>query len=490
MAYFEELKGELPGSLAEITHVPGVGPKKAKLIYQELGVTSLAELRQALTDHKLRDLPGMGVKTEANIERGVALLERSQGQLLLNEAVPVAERFINYLGQAPEVLAAEIVGSLRRRQETVGQIELLCSTRKPAVVAERFCSLAEVREVVVCGDRQCIVLLDSGFQVDMRLVAPEEFGAALQYFTGSKAHNLRLQERAEKRGHKIDGSGAFAVEADVYQAIGLPWIDPALREDTGELEAALARELPSLISLEDIRGDLHVHTEASDGQSTLLEMVDYARALGYQYLAISDHAFQLRIAGGLTTAEFEAQWHQISKINGKLDGFQVLRAVELNIDSDGEVDFPAEFLDRYDLVTASIHSGFSQDRRQLTERMLAAIANPHVDVIAHPTGRILGRRDPYDLDLEAVFKAAAATGTALELNAFPDRLDLKDTHLREAHRLGCRFAINTDAHHSGQLTYMRYGVDTARRGWLAPEDVINTYPLDRLQRWLAGEHPA
>ena len=496
MEYFEELKAKIPESLAELTHVSGLGPKKAKLVYDELGIVGLDDLREAVSEKKLRSLPGMGAKTEANIARGLELLERSRGRLLLNEAVPAAEIFIDYLKGEPGVGALEAAGSLRRRQETVGDIDLLCAADDPADVAERFCSHPEVELVTARGEKKCSIVLHSGLQIDLRLVWPGEYGAALQYFTGSKAHNIRVREIAVKRGLKLSEYGVFdvsngrrlaaATEAEVYGALGLPWIDPALREDRGELEAARIGALPGLIRLEDIKGDLHVHTVASDGQSTLREMVDFARSLGYAYIAVSDHALKLRVAGGLSEAEFEEQWREVDALNDELTDFRVLKAVELNIDNDGEVDFPADFLVRYDVTTASIHGGFGQDRARLTERMVRAVRHPHIDIIGHPTGRVLGRREPYDIDLTAVFEAAAESGTALELNAFPDRLDLNDGYLMEAKKVGCRFAVNTDAHHSGQLTYMRYGIDIARRGWLEPDNVINTFPLPRLKAWLTG----
>ncbi len=497
MAYFEELKAKMPESLAELTHVPGLGPKKAKLVYDELGIADLDDLREAVSEGQLRLLPGMGVKTEANIARGLELLKRSRGRLLLNEAVPVAEAFIDYLQGEPGVGAVEAAGSLRRRQETVGDIDILCATDDPAVVAERFCSHPEIDHVTARGEKKCSIILRSGLQVDLRLVRPEEYGAALQYFTGSKAHNIRVREIAVKQGLKLSEYGVFdvrtdrrlaaATEVEVYSALGLPWIDPALREDRGELKAARAGALPGLIRLGDIQGDLHVHTVASDGQSALREMVDFARSLGYSYLAVSDHAFKLRVAGGMSEADFEEQWREVDALNDELADFHVLKGVELNIDNDGEVDFPADFLARYDIAIASIHSGFSQDQARLTERMVRAIRHPHIDIIGHPTGRVLGRREPYDIDLAVVFEAASESGTALELNAFPDRLDLNDGYLMEAKKAGCRFAVNTDAHHSGQLAYMRYGIDIARRGWLEPDDVINTFPLPKLMAWLTGQ---
>lgn len=494
MEYFETLKSRIPESVTDLVHVPGLGPKKAKLVYDELGVSTLDQLKEAVLSKKLRELPGMGAKTETNIMRGIELLERSAGRMLLNEAVPASDKVIDYLKTQPQVQRVDAAGSLRRRQETIGDIDILCATDEPLAVADIFCAYPEVERILAKGETKCSILLRGGLQVDLRCIKPALYGAAWQYFTGSKAHNIHLRDVAKRKGYKLNEYGVWRdgsersvsvdTEADVYQALGLEWIDPALREDRGEIEAAATGELPSLIRLEDIHGDLHVHTRASDGQSNLREMVDSARSLGYSYLAISDHAVKLTVAGGLSEEEFERQWQQIDALNEELHDFQVFKAVELNIDSDGQVDFPGDFLGRYDLVTASIHSGFSQDMEQLTKRMVTAVRNPNIDVIGHPTSRILGRREPYSIDLDAVFAAAAETGTALELNAFPDRLDLNDHYLLEAKRAGCRFAINTDAHHSGQLTYMRYGIDIARRGWLEPDDVINTLSATKLKAWL------
>lgn len=497
MTYLEELKTRVPGSLATLVHVPGLGPKKAKLVYEQLGIATLEELKTAAAQNRLRELPGMGAKSEENIIRGLELLARTGGRLLLSEAVPVADKIIEHLERSPESLDIAEAGSLRRRVETIGDIDILCSTKAPLKIAEAFCGYREVERVLAKGTTKCSILIGGGLRVDLRLVKPDEYGAALQYFTGSKRHNIRLREIAKKRGLKVSEYGVFQTESgrriagrsesDVYEALDLPWIDPALREDRGEIEAAKSGNLPNLIMRADIRGDLHVHTRASDGQSNLREMAEVARALKYEYLAISDHALELKIAGGLSMKEFEKQWEAIDRLNREFEGFKILRGVELNIDSNGGVDFPADFLARYDLSTASVHTGFNQDRKRLTERILSAIRNPLVNVIGHPTGRVLGRRDPYDVDIIEIFEAAAKTGTILELNAFPDRLDLNDEYLLEAKKRGCRFAVNTDAHHSGQLEYVRYGVDIARRGWLEKADVINTLPLHELQL-LLGEN--
>lgn len=495
MTYFEELKSRVPESLAQLVQVPGLGPKKAKLVYESLGIETLDQLKKAVAAKKLRNLPGLGARTEENIARGIRQHEEQAGRLLLSQAVPAAENIVNYMKSPASVEMIDVAGSLRRRQETIGDIDILCATDTPEEAADRFCDYREASSVLAKGPTKCSILLTSGLQIDLRLFKPDEYGSALQYFTGSKAHNIKLRALAKKNGLKLSEYGVFdvktdrrlaaATEEEVYNLLGLDWIDPVLREDRGEIEAAAAHELPDLIDPADIKGDLHTHTKASDGRSSMLEMAEFARELGYSYLAISDHAFKLRVAGGLAPDEWRREWKELAELNRRWDDFTLLRGVELNIDNEGAVDFPDDFLAEFDVVTASIHSGFNQDKHRLTERMVRAIANPRIHVIGHPTARILGRRPPYQIDLPAIFKAAAEHKTTLELNAFPDRLDLRDDYLIEAKKAGCRFAINTDAHHSGQLSHMRYGIATARRAWLSANDVINTYPLVKLKKVLS-----
>ena len=495
MSYFEELKAKLPKSLIEIMHIQGVGPRKAKLVYDMLAIESVEELYQAALGHRLRDLPGMGAKSEANILRGIQLHEQQLSRLLLNQAVPTAEAIIKYLKALPEVVDAAPAGSLRRWQETIGDMDILVGTPNAKKVGEAFCHMDVVANILAQGDTKCSVLLGSGLQMDLRMVDPDQFGAALQYFTGSKAHNIHLRELARKKGLKISEYGVFETktgkllasrtEEEVYAAIGLPYIEPTLREDGGEIEAAAENKLPELVRLADIKGDLHCHTNASDGQSTLPEMVEFARSLGYDYLVVSDHAEKLKIARGLDAERLEAQWQSIAELNASPQDFHIFTGSEMNIDNNGDVDWDDEFLARFDFLSASIHTGFGQERDTITKRVVTAMQNPRVRMICHPTGRVLGRRPAYAIDMPQVFEAAADTGTLLELSAFPDRLDLNAENLREAARYGVKFAINTDAHHFGQLAYMLYGVMTAQRGWLEPESVVNTYSLARLRKFLA-----
>lgn len=500
MSYFEELKSRLPESVVELMHIQGLGPKKAKLVYDSLGVKSVEELYQAALGHRLRDLPGMGPKSEANILRGIQLHEQQISRLLLIQAVPNAEAIIKYLRALPEVVDVAPAGSLRRWQETIGDIDILVGASDPDKVGDAFCHMEDVTSVLAQGETKCSVLLHSGLQIDLRMVGPDQFGAALQYFTGSKAHNIHLRELARKKGLKISEYGVFEVktgkllasrtEEDVYAAMGLPYIEPTLREDNGEIEAAAENKLPHLIESGDIKGDLHCHTDASDGQSTLAEMVDFARSLGYAYLVISDHAEKLKVARGLGAERLEAQWQSIAELNASLQDFHIFAGSEMNIDNNGDVDWDDDFLARFDFLSASIHTGFGQERDVITKRVVAAMENPRVRMICHPTGRVLGRRPAYAIDMPTIFEAAARTGTLLELSAFPDRLDLNAENLREAARYGVKFAINTDAHHFGQLAYMRYGVMTAQRGWLEPESVVNTFSLAKLTDYMKTKRRA
>lgn len=495
-AYLDELRQSFPASLVTLLQIPGVGPKKIKLFYDELGVGSVEQLNRAAKAGSLRELKGMSAKSEENVLRGIAQYREHHERILLSQAYPLASRIGEELAALPFVERADMAGSLRRFKETIGDIDIIASATEPERVMDAFTSLPQVVDVIARGQTKGSVRTRAGLQVDLRVVAPDQYGAALQYFTGSKAHNVHIRELARKRDLKINEYGVFempadrriagATEEEVYATLDLPLIPAVLREDRGEIEAATEGRLPELVGLADIRGDLHVHTNWSDAMQTIDEVAEAALELGYEYVAISDHAFKLPVAGGLDPKRLEEQLDEIVAVSKRYPKLTILSASEVNIDNDGHVDFEEELLDRLDIVAASIHVGFSQSREQITARTLAAIANPHVDIICHPTGRILGRRDPFAIDLEAVFQAAAEHDTALELNSFPDRLDLRDDYLRAAKGFGAKIAINTDAHRVDQLRYMMYGVATAQRGWLEPDDVINTYPLAKLRAWLAS----
>lgn len=491
----EELKEEIPVELISLLQVPNLGPRRAKLVYDELGVRTIEELKEAAEAHKLAELHGLGPKAEQNILEGIRHLQTTTGRLPVHRAHRIQEEISGLLKERIPDLTLNPAGSLRRMKETIGDIDILAASDEPMKVMKAFCDLPLVEKVLLHGETKSSVLTTDGLQVDLRVVAPEEYGAALQYFTGSKAHNVRVREIAKKAGKKVSEYGVFRVkdnrrlagadEEEVYAELGMDCPPPELRENRGEVEAALEHRLPSLVSLKDIRGDLHVHTEASDGIAGILEMRAAAEALGYRYLAITDHAQNLKVANGLDRERLLRQVEEIERLNSRRDSpVLLLSGTELNVGNRGEVDYDPEILSRLDVVIAAVHGGFRQPREQMTKRILEAIRNPHVKIIAHPTGRLIGQRPPYDVDLRAVMEAAAETGTALELNAFPDRLDLNDENLMEACSRGVMIALGTDAHRREHLAFMFYGVATARRGWLGPEHVLNAMEPEELLRWL------
>lgn len=494
LAYYGQLKKKVSPAMLTLMQVPSIGPKKAKTLYEKLHITSIDQLEKAAKAEKLRKLPGMSVKTEENIIHDIELFRKHRERILLFEALPIAERIVEDLRKQSFVDRADMAGSLRRMKETIGDIDLLAASEQPDKVADFFCSLSDVVRVLAKGKTKSSVVMRTGLQIDLRVVAPQEYGSALQYFTGSKEHSIRLRDIAKKKGLKISEYGIFEVKAnkrlggkteeEIYEKLGIDFVPPALRENKGEVEAALEHRLPKLVELKDIKGDLHVHSKWSDGLSKTKDVAEVALSLGYDYVALCDHAEKLHIAGGMTLKEIQKRAEEIRELNSKLKRLVVLAGVELNIDNEGNVDYGPEVLKDFDLVSASIHTGFGQSEKQLTERAIRAVNNEYIHVLCHPTGRILGKREPYKIDLEKVFDEAKATGTLLELNSFPDRLDLKDDYLREAKKRGVRIAIGTDSHVANQLHYMRYGVATAQRGWLTKEEVVNTYPLEKLRKAL------
>jgi DNA polymerase (family 10) len=491
---FERLKATFTPTLIQIMDVPGVGPKRARLLHDELGVKSLDDLERAIADGSIATLPGFKEKTVANIAANVEHAKRHHARILLMDALPQAEVIASELRLLPFVEHAQPAGSIRRREETVGDIDVLVSSRDPAAVMDAVCRLPMTTRILGTGGTKTSVLTTSGRQADVRVVAPEQYGAALQYFTGNKQHNVHLREIAKKRGLKVNEYGVFRIEGDerlggmteeeVYGLLGMDVPPPEIRQDCGEIEAALAHALPTLVTKKDIRGDFHLHTTSTDSKSTVEENRTMAAELGYEYLAVTDHAYNLRMVRGLDVEQLEAQWAHVDELNTAGDGPFVLKGVELNIAEDGSVDYPDDVLARFDFCIASLHGGFRQPREIVTERLLRAIENRYVDIIGHPTGRILGRRDPVDLDMEAVLRKAGETGTIMEINAYPDRLDLNDAHLRLARRFGVRFALGTDAHRAEQMRFMPYGVAQARRGWVTPDELLNAQPLKTVRRWL------
>ena len=494
--YLEELEKSIPPGMLELLQIPGVGAKKAQLFFEELGITTLDQLEEAARGHRLRKLPGMHEKTEENVLVGIQRLREAGQRLLLGTALPAAEEVIELLRPRNEIIRAQTCGSIRRMKETIGDMDILAASNEPAAAIAAFVSLPVVKLTLARGPTKASILTHADLQIDLRVVSPEQYGAALQYFTGSKDHNIQLRSLAERHGLKVNEYGVFRVrdseriagetEEDVYRALGLDWMPPELRERTGEIEAAASGALPKLVELEDITGDLHAHTDWSDGADTLEAMGQAARDRGYEYLVISDHSVSMGFVRGLTVERIAEQRRRIQVLNAQTPGFRLLAGIEVNIRSDGTLDYPDDVVAQFDVVTASIHSGLSQNGEKITSRMIAAIENPHVDVIGHPTGRLIGKRQPCELDMEAILEAAARTGTALEVNSQPDRLDLKDSQIRLAKRLGVTIAVNSDAHSAGQLGFVRYGLGTARRGWIERENVLNTLPtsdlLKRLKR--------
>ena len=498
IAKHEELKRDVPAGVLELLRVPGLGPKKAKLFFDRLKITGVEELEAAIRKGSLTGLPGIQKKTEENILKGIELLKKGSERTPLGRILPLAEDILRQLKDAAPVERIEIAGSIRRRKDTVKDIDILVTSKKPAAMMEAFVKMPHVDRVLAHGETKSSIITEDGIQVDLRVVDDDSFGAALQYFTGSKEHNIRLREMAVKAGLKISEYGVFKgsaekkiggrKEEDIYRALGLPWIPPELREDRGEIEAAREDRLPDLISLKDIQGDLHVHTKWSDGSHDLDTIVQVARKKGYRYIAVTDHTKGLGIAHGLDEKRLAQEIRYIEKVNEKLKGFRVLTGSEVDIRSDGGLDLPDSALASLDIVVASIHSGFKQTKEQITKRLLAAIRNPWVSVIAHPTGRLIGKRESYAVDMEAVLSEAALQGVAMEVNAYPLRLDLNDTYVRLARDYGVSLVISTDTHVTTQFDFMAYGVAIARRGWAEKKDVLNALPYDQLMtRLKAGK---
>jgi DNA polymerase (family 10) len=489
----EELRAQVPPGVRAMTAIPGFGPKKAMVVYRELGIDGLDQLVVAARDGRLRGLKGFSAKTEENVLEAVRRAQRDTGRVTIDVAMGVAGSFLEGLRTIPGVQRADHAGSLRRMAETIGDVDLLVASETSGPIMDAFTTHQDVDQILTRGDTKSSVVTRSGLQVDLRVIRKEAWGAAMIYFTGSKPHNVRIREMAVRKGLKLSEYGLFEVETDaliaaeteteVYERLGLPYIEPTLREDRGEIEAALAGDLPQVVTLKQMRGDLHTHTDLTDGVATLEQMLEAAAAKRYAYYAVTDHAPNLAMQR-MTDEKMLAQRAKLRRLQVRFPKMTLLHGTELNIDPDGAVDWPAAFLEGFDITVASIHSHFNQSREAMTRRMIRAMENPHVNVIGHPTTRKIGRRDPVDLDLDAVFEAAARTGTALEIDAYPDRLDLRDEHVRRARRSGVRFAIDTDAHAVGHLDAMCYGIGVAQRGWLTKDDVIDTWPLAKLRRFL------
>lgn len=489
----KELKSEVPEGLLALLSVPGLGPKTAKLLYERLKIKSIDDLERLALEHKIAGLPGIKEKTEQNILKGIEMMKRGKERQPLGRVLPIAIDIVENLKKNSPIDKIDLAGSLRRWKDTIKDIDILATSKNPKEVMKAFIRLPHVREVLMHGPTKSSIITHENIQVDLRVVEKESYGAALAYFTGSKAHNIRIREMAMKRGLKINEYGIFREsdnrkiggedESDVYRILGLPFIPPELREDQGEIEAALEGRLPELIDLSDIKGDLHVHSKWSDGSYNFQQLIDAARKKGYSYIAITDHSKGLGVAKGLTGQRLLEQKKEIDRINEGLKDFRILHGVEVDIRSDGSLDIDDETLKKLDIVVASIHSGFKQPKKQLTYRLLSAMKNPYVSIIAHPTGRLIGERDPYDVDMDEILNMAKKTLTALEINAYPLRLDLNDIYAKRAKEMGIPIVISTDTHLLSHYDYMSYGVHIARRGWLTKKDVINTLDVkDLLKR--------
>ena len=492
LKFYEQLKKRIPKGLTVLMSVPGLGPKTAKLLYDELKIKSIKGLEQAVRRHKISTLPGIKQKTEENILRGIALIKKSKQRMPLALAISAADEFVQPLKKLKEAKEVQPAGSLRRKKETVRDIDILVTSSKPQKIMDVFTALPQVKEVLAKGRTKSSILTTGGIQVDVRVVPQKSFGAALLYFTGSKQHNIKLRKLALKKGLKINEYGVFRknkwltgkTEEQIYKKFKLIFINPELREDTGEIEAALKGKLPKILEPENIKGDLHLHSQWSDGAASIEDIAKAARLRGYKYIAITDHSQSLKVAGGLSVEQLEKQINLIRKLNERFKGFRILAGAEVEIKSDGSLDYPDKILKNLDIVIAAVHTGFKQSRQQLTLRITRAMENSYINIIAHPSGRLIGQREPYALDMEAVLKKAVQTKTLMEISAFPSRLDLIDVNCRRARELGVKMVISTDGHTPEHLEYMHLGVSVARRGWLEKKDVVNTLSLEKLLKAL------
>jgi DNA polymerase (family X) len=490
LSFLEQLEAEVPSGLAELLKISGLGPRKVSALHKKLGISTLAQLKDAIRSKKIRTLEGFGEKTEQNITKELERLAASARRIKLATADEIARPLLDSLRETKGVKLVEIAGSYRRRRETVGDLDILVIHAPGAGVMERFIAYDDVQTVVSHGPTRSSVLLKSGVQVDLRAVGEESYGAALLYFTGSKAHNIAVRRIAVKKDLKINEYGVFKgkkrvagrTEEGVYRQVGLPFIPPELREDRGEIEAAAQGRLPNLLTLEDIRGDLHSHTTRTDGHAGLEEMALAARDRGYEYLGITEHSKHVTVAGGLDADELRAHIRAIDRLNEHLEGIILLKGIEVDILEDGSLDLPDDVLRKLDYTVCSVHSRFNLPRDRQTDRIIRAMDNPYFGILGHPSGRLINERRPYDIDMEQVIKAAAEKQCFLELNAHPDRLDLNDIHLKLARELGVKVAVSTDAHSTEGLNAMRFGVWQARRGWIEPGDVLNTRSWPELKK--------
>jgi DNA polymerase (family 10) len=493
LGYLTELRNEFPSGLIQLMAVPEIGPKTTMLLYKQLKITNLQELKLAVEQHRIRRLKGFGQKTEENILNGIRLVESSKGRMLLSNAYPAGKMMADFL-LAQGVTHVSLAGSLRRMKETIGDIDVLAGSDEPARVMYQFVHGPQVKEIIGQGQTKASVRLKDDVQVDLLVVPDKSFGAALQYFTGSKEHNIKLRSMAIDMGYKLNEFGLFRkdtdemvaghTEEDIYKVLGVDIMPPEMREDRGEIEAGLAHNIPRIVELSDIKGDFHVHTEMSDGNASMEAMAEAARQKGYQYVAITDHSESLTIAGGLSVERLRKNIVEARRISEKMAPFRVLIGTEVEIEEDGKLEYPNEVLQELDLVVGAVHSRFKMSEMEMTNRIITAMSNENLTILAHPTGRRIGQREQYQVNIDRVMEAAKEKGILLEINAFPERLDLNDANCRKAREKGLNLVISTDSHSIKHLDYMVYGVAMARRGWLGPEHIINTQPLADLEKYL------
>ncbi len=493
MTALEHYKAMFPKGLLDILAIPGIGAKRARILYEQLGIDSLEKLKKAAKEHKISKLPGFSQKLEKRILKGIMMLKQEGQRFLYSEVESYALELESYMIQCKVIKKAVIAGSYRRRKETVGDLDMVIVTKDPKTAADYFVSYPKCKEVIVKGESRTTILLDNDLQVDLKSARASDFGATLNYFTGSKAHTLALRKMAKERGWKLNEYGLFddngvvisgKSEKSFYKAFGLAYIEPELREMRGELEAAADGTLPKLIKEKHIKGDLHMHTAYSDGNDTVAQMADTARAKGYKYISISDHSYHIPLLHGLTEEKIYMQWAEIDAYNKKYPDFKILKGIEVDILENGTLAMEDKILSQLDIVVASVHDHFNLSKKKQTERIIRAMQNPYVHILGHPTGRLIGKRPPYALNMEKIFEASLKYNIIMEINAQPRRLDLNDIYTKNAKEMGIRFAINSDAHYTFCLEYMHYGINQARRGWLEKGDVINTYSLKKLQKTL------
>jgi DNA polymerase (family 10) len=492
LEYYEKLKKKMPMDFEGMLAIEGMGPKTVKMLYKELDIKTLKDLERAAKKHKIREIKGLGPKTEQTILENIELARQKKRRTLLGIALPVAEDIKSQLQKQSTVKEIEVAGSLRRMKETIGDIDILVTSKRPSKVADFFTSMEDVDKIIVKGPTKCSVRLKNNIQVDLRIVKSKSFGSALMYFTGSKEHNISLRRLAMGKDWKLSEYGLFKgddqiagkTEKQVYSKLGMQFIPPEMRENTGEIELALKKKLPKLVSYDDIRGDLHMHTKWSDGSNTVEEMGRAAKSLGREYICIGDHAGRMRIAGGLNERQLKKQGKEIDKANKNLKGITILKGAEVDIERNGKLSIGNSMLKELDVVVASVHSIFRKGKEETTKRVIAAMENEHVDIIGHPTGRKINKKKPIELDFDRIFEASKETNTFLEINSQPKRLDLNDINTRAALEVGCRLVIDTDAHSGENLEFMKLGVAVARRGWAKRKDIINTLPLKKFLKLL------